>query len=261
MFVLILVIIPVIISIIVIIVIIIIPISIVLPLLLVVLPLLIVFVMFVMFVMLVWLSWSISYMGTAWPSWSSVAALRARAALVVTPVMLWILCVNMVNIHMILPADRAIEIVRVLESLPLSGGHHALELLVAVMPAVGINVAIAADAVEIIEIDVQDAVALNAAQSQFHHHLICDKTGFCLDIRQSLSIHRCYHHPYCYDCHHYSFHNYLLFKGLLLHFFISGAKIERIAEKSKGKTINLRMIFPKSIGGNSRNKIVVSFIC
>ena len=107
MFVLILVIIPVIISIIVII----IPISIVLPLLLVVLPLLIVLVMLVMFVMLVWLSWSISYMGTAWPSRSSVAALRARAALVVSPVMLWILGVNMVNIHMILPADRAIEIV------------------------------------------------------------------------------------------------------------------------------------------------------
>ena len=88
--VLILVIIPVIISIIIIIIviIIIIPISIVLP-----------------------LSWSISYMGSAWPSWSSVAALRARAALVVSPVMLWILGVNMVNIHMILPADRAIEIV------------------------------------------------------------------------------------------------------------------------------------------------------
>ena len=150
---------------IIVIIIVIIPISIVLPLLLVVLPLLIVFVMFVMFVMLVWLSWSISYMGSAWPSRSSVAALRARAALVVTPVMLWILGVNMVNIHMILPADRAIEIVRVLESLPLSGGHHALELLVAVMPAVGIDVAIAADAIEIIEIDVQDAVALNAAQS------------------------------------------------------------------------------------------------
>ena len=256
MFVLILVIISVIISIIVII-----PISIVLPLLLVVLPLLIVLVMLVILVMLVRLSWSISYMGSAWPSRSSVAALRARAALVVSPVMLWILGVNMVNIHMILPADRAIEIVRVLESLPLSGGHHALELLVAVMPAVGIDVAIAADAVQVGEVDVQEIVALGAAQSQFHHHLICDKTGFCLDIRQSLSIHRCYHHPYCYDCHHYSFHNYLLFKGLLLHLFISGAKIERIAEKSKGKTINQRMIFPKNIGGNSRNKIVVSFIC
>ena len=80
----------------------IIPISIVLPLLLVVLE---------MLVVLTRLSWSISYMGSAWASRSSVAALRARAALVVTPVMLWILGVNMVNIHMILPADRAIEIV------------------------------------------------------------------------------------------------------------------------------------------------------
>ena len=91
--------------------IIIIPISIVLPLLLVLLPLLIVLVMLVMLVMLVRLSWSISYMGSAWASWSSVAALRARVALVVSPVMLWILGVNMVNIRMILPADRAIEIV------------------------------------------------------------------------------------------------------------------------------------------------------
>ena len=85
--------------------IIIIPISIVLPLLLVMLPLLVVLVM------LARLSWPVSFMGSAWPSWSSVAALRARAALVVSPVVLWVLCVNMVNIHMILPADRAIEIV------------------------------------------------------------------------------------------------------------------------------------------------------
>lgn len=110
MFVLILVIIPVIIPVIIsiiviVVIIIIIPISVVLPLLLVVLPLLVVLVM------LARLSWSISYMGSAWLSWSSVAALRARAALVVSPVMLWILGVNMVNIHMILPADRAIEIV------------------------------------------------------------------------------------------------------------------------------------------------------
>ena len=84
---------------------IIIPISIVLPLLLVV------FVMLMMLIMLARFSWSISYMGSAWPSRSSVAALWARAALVVSPVMLWILGINMVNIHMILPADRAIEIV------------------------------------------------------------------------------------------------------------------------------------------------------
>ena len=111
MFVLILVFIPVIISIIVIVVIIIIPISIVLPLLLVMLPLLVVLVMLVILVMLARLSWSVSFMGSAWPSRSSVVALRARAALVVSPVMLRILGVNMVNIHMILPADRAIEIV------------------------------------------------------------------------------------------------------------------------------------------------------
>ena len=151
-----------------------------LPFLLVMLPLLVVLVMLVM---LAWLSWSISYMSSAWPSRSSVVALRAMAALVVSPVMLRILGVNMVNIHMVLPADRAIEVVRVLEFLPLSGVHHALELLVAVMPAVGIDVAIASDAVQVSEVDVQEIVALGITQSQFHHHLICDKTGFCLNVR------------------------------------------------------------------------------
>ena len=136
-----------------------------LPFLLVVLPLLVMLPLLDVLVMLVRFSRSIGYMGSAWPSWSSVAALRARAALVVSPVMLWILGVNMVNIHMIIPTDRAIEIVRVLESLPLSGGHHALELLVAIMPAVGIDVAIASDAVQIGEVDVQQIVALGAAQS------------------------------------------------------------------------------------------------
>ena len=82
-----------------------------LPFLLVVLPLLVVLMMSVMLIMLARLSWSMSYMSSAWPSWSSVVALRARAALVVSPVVLWIPIINMVNIHMILPADRAIEIV------------------------------------------------------------------------------------------------------------------------------------------------------
>ena len=40
----------------------------------------------------------------------------------------------------------------------------------------------------------------------------------------------------------------LVFKMSDATFLLCGAKIERIAEKSKGKTINQRMIFPKSIG-------------
>ena len=112
MFVLILVIIPVIISIIVIIVIIIIiPISIVLPLFLVVLPLLLVMLpLLVVLVMLARLSWSVSFMSSVWPSRSSVVALRARAALVVSPVMLWLLGVNMAvsYTHLTLPPTERV---------------------------------------------------------------------------------------------------------------------------------------------------------
>ena len=43
----------------------------------------------------------------------------------------------------------------------------------------------------------------------------------------------------------------LVFKMSDATFLLCDAKIERIAENNKGKTINQRMIFPKCIGGDS----------
>ena len=116
----------------------------------------------------------------------------ARLAVIVrvvgTIVVLGILVVDVVYVSVVVPADGMIEVVGFLESLPLSGVEHALELPVAVVPSVGVDVAIAAYAVEIVEIDVQETVALSTVQSQLHNHLVGDEACFCLNICESLCI-------------------------------------------------------------------------
>lgn len=116
----------------------------------------------------------------------------ARLAVIVwvvgTIVVLGVLVIYIVDVCVVVPTDRVVEVVSLLEPLPLSGVEHALELPVAIVPSVGVDVAIAAYAVEIVEIDVQEAVALNVAQSQFHNHLVGDEAGFCLNICESLCI-------------------------------------------------------------------------
>lgn len=82
----------------------------------------------------------------------------------------------------------------------MSGCEHTSDLLVAVLPSVSVDVAVAVDAFEIREVDVQYAVALRAVQPQFHYHLVGDESGFSIDVCQSLCICGCHHHECCYDC-------------------------------------------------------------
>ena len=115
-------------------------------------------------------------------------AVIVRVWMVVAIVVLGILVVYVVYVSVVVPADGMIEVVGLLEALPLSGVEHAFELLVAIVPSVGIDVAIAAYAVEIVEIDVQETVALNVAQSQLHNHLVGDEACLRLNICKSLCI-------------------------------------------------------------------------
>lgn len=115
-------------------------------------------------------------------------AVIVRVRVVGTIVVLGILVVYVVYVSVVVPADGVIEVVGFLESLPLSGVEHAFELLVAIVPSVAVDVAIAAYAVEIVEIDVHETVALNVAQSQFHNHLVGDEACHRLNICKSLCI-------------------------------------------------------------------------
>lgn len=115
----------------------------------------------------------------------AVASVVARAMVVarsaggVSPI-------YMVDVGAVLPADGAVEVVCVAVFAPLSGREVAAYLAVAALPSVGVDVAIAVDAVEVGEVDVEDAVAVARSDTQFGYHLVGNDRGFRSHVGQSL---------------------------------------------------------------------------
>ncbi len=107
------------------------------------------------------------------------AMVVARSAGGVSPI-------YMVDVGAVLPADGAVEVVGVAVFAPLSGREVSAYLAVAALPAVGIDVAIAVDAVEVGEVDVEDAVAVARSDTQFGYHLVGNDGGFLSHVGQSL---------------------------------------------------------------------------
>lgn len=118
-------------------------------------------------------------------SWTAMVAVVARAMVVarsaggVSPI-------YMVDVGAVLPADGAVEVVCVAVFAPLSGREVAAYLAVAALPSVGVDVAIAVDAVEVGEVDVEDAVAVARSDAQFGYHLVGNDGGFRSHVGQSL---------------------------------------------------------------------------
>lgn len=115
----------------------------------------------------------------------AVASVVARAMVVarsaggVSPI-------YMVDVGAVLPADGAVEVVCVAVFAPLSGREVAAYLAVAALPSIGVDVAIALDAVEVGEVDVEDAVAVARSDTQFGYHLVGNDGGFRSHVGQSL---------------------------------------------------------------------------
>lgn len=115
----------------------------------------------------------------------AVASVEARAMVVarsaggVSPI-------YMVDVGAVLPADGAVEVVCVAVFAPLSGREVSAYLAVAALPAVGVDVAIAVDAIEVGEVDVEDAVAVARSDTQFGYHLVGNDGGFRSHVGQSL---------------------------------------------------------------------------
>lgn len=107
------------------------------------------------------------------------AMVVARSAGGVSPI-------YMVDVGAVLPADGAVEVVCVAVFAPLSGREAAAYLAVAALPSVGVDVAIAVDAVEVGEVDVEDAVAVARSDTQFGYHLVGNDGGFRSHVGQSL---------------------------------------------------------------------------
>lgn len=94
--------------------------------------------------------------------------------------------IYMVDVGAVLPADGAVEVVCVAVFAPLSGREVAAHLAVAALPSVGVDVAVAIDAVEVGEVDVEDAVAVAWSDTQFGYHLVSNDRGFLSHVGQSL---------------------------------------------------------------------------
>lgn len=94
--------------------------------------------------------------------------------------------IYMVDVGAVLPADGAVEVVCVAVFAPLSGREVAAYLAVAALPSVGVDVAIAIDAVEVGEVDTEDAVAVARPDTQFGYHLVGNDGGFRSHVGQTL---------------------------------------------------------------------------
>lgn len=94
--------------------------------------------------------------------------------------------IYMVDVGAVLPADGTVEVVCVAVFAPLSGREIAAYLAVAALPSVGVDVAIAIDAVEVGEVDTEDAVAVARSDTQFGYHLVGNDRGFRSHVGQSL---------------------------------------------------------------------------
>lgn len=107
------------------------------------------------------------------------AMVVARSAGGVSPI-------DMVDVGAVLPADGAVEVVCVAVFAPLSRREVAAYLAVAALPSVGVDVAVAVDAIEVGEVDVEDAVAVARSDTQFGYHLVGNDGGFRSHVGQSL---------------------------------------------------------------------------
>lgn len=115
----------------------------------------------------------------------AVASVVARAMVVarsaggVSPI-------YMVDVGAVLPTDGAVEVIGVAVFAPLPGREVAAYLAVAALPSIGVDVAIAIDAVEVGEVDTEDAVAVARSDTQFGYHLVGNDRGFHSYVGQSL---------------------------------------------------------------------------
>lgn len=115
----------------------------------------------------------------------AVASVVARA-MVVARSAGGVFPIYMVDVGAVLPADGTVEVVCVAVFAPLSGREVAAYLAVAALPSVGVDVAIAVDAIKVGEVDVEDAVAVAWSDTQFGYHLVGNDRGFRSHVGQSL---------------------------------------------------------------------------
>ena len=109
-----------------------------------------------------------------------------RPFAVLVAVVARIFCVDVMNVGIVVPAYGAIETAGFLIELPLGRGEQCLHVLVAIFPSCGLDVAIAGYAIEVGEVELQDAVALAGGEGQLKGQLVGYALCFTTNVQQSL---------------------------------------------------------------------------
>ena len=97
-----------------------------------------------------------------------------------------ILGVDVVYVGPLSPADWMVEVGGIPVVFPLVGSENVLEQMVAGFPDLSIDILIALDAIEIIEVHLVCLFSLPAVQAEFLHHLVCEDASLNDGVVNSL---------------------------------------------------------------------------
>lgn len=134
------------------------------PVVLIVFTMLVVLMMFVMlmvFVVLMVFVMFVILMMFAWLARLIVLMVLTGFRFVYDNHSVRIFCIDIMHVSVAAPADRLIEVIRLLVAFPLAVAHHSAQLLVAVLPCLAVYIVVAVDGVEIAEVELHDVVALH----------------------------------------------------------------------------------------------------
>ena len=186
---------------------------------------------------------------------------------------IWISGIDVLYVSSLSPADGTIEVGSTLVGVPLVYRENVFQLLVAHLPDSGIDILIAVDTIEIVEIHLVCLLSLPAVQAEFIHHFVCEEAGLDGGITDSLGRNGCCHYGSHDHCQNYSFHNSYSLKGYYSYYqFLNqrgfrslefGGKDTAILWCGKGRISNWIVDFPYDLRGNLRSllNLVLVLVC
>ena len=167
---------------------------------------------------IVWLLWS------CYDFWTS-STRNSGSNILVTSIApksmtcIWISCIDVMYVCSLFPADWLVEIACFLVELPLWRAENTLKLGVALVPIMGVDITVAIDAAQIVEVRLISLLSLPVIQTLFFCHLVCEDACLLDGVIDSLCRNGHTHDGRHYHCHYQSFHNSCSLKGYYSNYF------------------------------------------
>ena len=136
------------------------------------------------------------------------------------------------------PVEWAVEIAGGTEGLPLPVKQNIAEVQVATLPVGGVDVVVAGDTHQVVEVDFVGGLILRLSQVQLVSHLVRQEEGFvaCLFVAHCMA--RCCYRQHCYQGYHHLLHCGMNF--IVVRHFVNFSRC-----KIRKKPRHIQRIFPK----------------